>query len=210
MVTPNLDRGHPSESSDSPIERFSPKETLRERQRPNHFNRRHFLRYLLGSATGTIAIGMLFPNRSASVEATLEDLCSASPLNSRCQNYLPGEPARDEQGNAIAADALIAQATVGEPVAVKGLSDPNTTYLIITDEPAIAPYAIKPRCTHLGCTVNWKPEQHRFVCPCHGSQYDEQGRVIHGPARRSLPLRTVVVKQNQVRLVDHAPAIDPR
>ncbi|WP_442949594.1 hypothetical protein [Nostoc sp.] len=48
------------------------------------------------------------------------------------------------------------------------------------------------------------------MCPCHGSQYDSQGRVVHGLAKRSLPLITVAVKQNQVRLVDHKPAVDPR
>ncbi len=36
------------------------------------------------------------------------------------------------------------------------------------------------------------------------------GRVVHGRAKRSLPLLTVVVKQNQVRLVAHKPAVDPR
>ncbi|MEH2315017.1 MAG: Rieske 2Fe-2S domain-containing protein [Nostoc sp.] len=34
------------------------------------------------------------------------------------------------------------------------------------------------------------------MCPCHGSQYNSQGRVVHRPAKRSLPLITVVVKQN--------------
>jgi cytochrome b6-f complex iron-sulfur subunit len=194
MTNSHLDRGHTSQTSD----------------RTHQFNRRYFLRYFVGSATGTLAVGLLFPNQNVRAEATLEEICSASPLNSRCENYLPGQPAQDEQGNLIAEDALIAKATVGEPVPVQGLSDPEITYLIITDGPTIAPYAIKPRCTHLGCTVNWKPDQHRFVCPCHGSMYDEQGRVIHGPARRSLPLRTAIVKQNQIRLVERAPAIDPR
>lgn len=177
-------------------------------QEHNLLNRRHFLRNFMGGTIGAIAIGLLFPYRSRSVEPTLEDLCSASPLNSRCQNYLPGVPARDEQDKVIAADALIARAKAGDIVPVKGLSE--MTYLIITDPPAIASYGIQPICTHLGCTVNWKREQNRFVCPCHGSQYDSQGRVIHGPARRALPLRTVIVKQNQIRLVDRAPAIDPR
>ena len=172
-------------------------------------NRRQFLRYLVGGTTGAIAIGFLFPSRSTGVEPTLEDLCSSSPFNSRCKDYLPGVQAQDEKGNAIAADRL-SQAKPGEPIAVKGLSDPALTYLVITSSSAIAPYAIKPVCTHLGCTVNWKSDQQRFVCPCHGSQYDAQGRVMRGPARRSLPLRSVVVKQNQVRLIDRPPAIDPR
>jgi cytochrome b6-f complex iron-sulfur subunit len=93
---------------------------------------------------------------------------------------------------------------------VKGLSDPSIVYLVITTPPKIAEYAINPTCTHLGCTVAWKADQNQFVCPCHGSRYDNQGRVVHGPARRNLGLLTVVVKQDQVRLVDHQPAIDPR
>jgi len=62
----------------------------------------------------------------------------------------------------------------------------------------------------LGCTVKWHPDKNNFICPCHGSQYDNLGRVVHGPAKRSLPLITVVVKQNQVRLVNQKPTIDPR
>ncbi|MDZ7967548.1 MAG: hypothetical protein RM368_21770 [Nostoc sp. DedSLP03] len=37
-----------------------------------------------------------------------------------------------------------------------------------------------------------------------------QGRVVRDPAKRSLPLITVVVKQNQIRLVDRKPAVDAR
>jgi cytochrome b6-f complex iron-sulfur subunit len=53
-------------------------------------------------------------------------------------------------------------------------------------------------------------EKKQFICPCHGSQFDNQGLVTKGPAKKSLSLLTVVVKQDQVRLVDRAPASDPR
>jgi Rieske Fe-S protein len=43
---------------------------------------------------------------------------------------------------------------------------------------------VSPICTHLGCTV--EPRAERLVCPCHGSTYDREGTVIHGPAARSL------------------------
>ncbi len=39
-------------------------------------------------------------------------------------------------------------------------------------------------CTHLGCTVDERPDG--FVCPCHGSRYDKQGQVLRGPAARAL------------------------
>jgi len=37
-------------------------------------------------------------------------------------------------------------------------------------------------CTHLGCVVPWNQAEKKFICPCHGSQYNDQGRVVRGPA----------------------------
>ncbi|MEK7322889.1 MAG: ubiquinol-cytochrome c reductase iron-sulfur subunit [Pseudomonadota bacterium] len=39
-------------------------------------------------------------------------------------------------------------------------------------------------CTHLGCVPN-KTES-GWLCPCHGSVYDNSGRILHGPAPRNL------------------------
>ena len=36
-------------------------------------------------------------------------------------------------------------------------------------------------CTHLGCLINWQRTENRFMCPCHGGQYDIQGNVVAGP-----------------------------
>lgn len=41
-------------------------------------------------------------------------------------------------------------------------------------------------CTHLGCLPKWEPVNERFACPCHGSQYELDGRYITGPAPRGL------------------------
>lgn len=53
--------------------------------------------------------------------------------------------------------------------------------------------AISMRCTHLGCTVD-KPGE-SFECPCHGSRFDEKGKLTRGPATRDLP--TLRVEQNE-------------
>jgi len=45
--------------------------------------------------------------------------------------------------------------------------------------------AYSAHCTHLGCRID-KMEGDRFVCPCHGSQYDLNGKVQKGPAFRNL------------------------
>jgi len=53
---------------------------------------------------------------------------------------------------------------------------------------AIADYGINAVCTHLGCVVPWNQAENKFMCPCHGSQYNDQGKVVRGPAPLSLAL----------------------
>lgn len=47
-------------------------------------------------------------------------------------------------------------------------------------------FVIYARCTHLGCTPDWKPSEHKFKCPCHGSGYDSDGINFEGPAPRPM------------------------
>lgn len=54
---------------------------------------------------------------------------------------------------------------------------------VMTDEGAKALFKV---CTHLGCIYAWKPDQNKFICPCHGSQFQREGQFIQGPAPRSL------------------------
>lgn len=45
---------------------------------------------------------------------------------------------------------------------------------------------LNSRCTHLGCTVNWKDEAQAFVCPCHDASFSKEGAVLGGPPPRPL------------------------
>jgi Rieske Fe-S protein len=51
------------------------------------------------------------------------------------------------------------------------------------------PHAVSPVCTHLGCVVGWNPAEKTWDCPCHGSRYSREGRVIQGPTVRDLEPR---------------------
>lgn len=45
--------------------------------------------------------------------------------------------------------------------------------------------ALTATCTHQACTVT-NVSGSLYVCPCHGSEYDQSGRVVRGPAVQSL------------------------
>jgi len=47
-------------------------------------------------------------------------------------------------------------------------------------------FCIFAKCTHLGCTPDWKPSENKFKCPCHGSGYDPEGINFEGPAPRPM------------------------
>ena len=50
-------------------------------------------------------------------------------------------------------------------------------------------HAVSPVCTHLGCHVKFNSAERTWDCPCHGSRFDIEGRVLDGPAVRNLPHR---------------------
>jgi cytochrome b6-f complex iron-sulfur subunit len=59
-------------------------------------------------------------------------------------------------------------------------------YRIWVDRTPDRLFVIFARCTHLGCTPDWKPAENKFKCPCHGSGYDSEGINFEGPAPRPM------------------------
>ena len=44
-------------------------------------------------------------------------------------------------------------------------------------------YSVDIRCPHLGCQLEWNPDERSWDCPCHGSRFDKYGALISGPAQ---------------------------
>ena len=45
----------------------------------------------------------------------------------------------------------------------------------------------RKRCPHLGCALKWNTQEHSWDCPCHGSRFSEDGKLLDNPATGDLP-----------------------
>ena len=79
-----------------------------------------------------------------------------------------------------------------------GMTDPLYVLRIGDDRYAV----LSPICTHRGCTV--EVAGGRLECPCHGSAYDREGRVLNGPAERALTRYAATVQGDRL-LIDIGP-----
>jgi cytochrome b6-f complex iron-sulfur subunit len=75
-------------------------------------------------------------------------------------------------------------------------------YRIWVDRTPDRIFVIYARCTHLGCTPDWKPSENKFKCPCHGSGYDSEGVNFEGPAPRPMDRAHVELSPDGQILVD--------
>ena len=55
-------------------------------------------------------------------------------------------------------------------------------------------------CTHLGCTVPWVEKQNKFICPCHQAIFDPTGRLLGGPAPRSMDVLPMKIEQGVLKV----------
>lgn len=85
---------------------------------------------------------------------------------------------------------------VGDSSLIPAVDDPPQAFnegkfwLVNNGEGVLAIYRV---CTHLGCLYAWQAAQDRFICPCHGSQFQKGGKYILGPAPRSLDAFNVII-----------------
>jgi Rieske Fe-S protein len=77
----------------------------------------------------------------------------------------------------------------------QGATDP--LYVLRLEDGQFA--VLSPICTHQGCTVDIQGA--RLVCPCHGSTYDREGKVLRGPAPRALS-RMSAQASNGILVID--------
>lgn len=52
-------------------------------------------------------------------------------------------------------------------------------------------FSVSAVCQHLGCIVNFNSAERTWDCPCHGSRFAPDGKILHGPTVKKLPQRTL-------------------
>jgi menaquinol-cytochrome c reductase iron-sulfur subunit len=121
--------------------------------------------------------------------------------------YLGGTPrAADE--NAWSDAGEIANLRAGAPREIsferirmdgwKETTEKATAWVVLDNQDRLT--AFSPLCPHLGCAYRWEAQKELFVCPCHGSEFKEDGAVLKGPAGRQLDRYVTKVESNRLWL----------
>ncbi len=119
-------------------------------------------------------------------------IAACSPKSTESQ--LPTTPPRADGFQAVGTvtqlkqkgQILNKQVAAGSVVVVSNPANPNTVI------------AVNPTCTHKGCTVEWKADKKAFVCPCHQAEFSFDGKVLQGPAKKSLPTYNAKIEGDSV------------
>lgn len=56
-------------------------------------------------------------------------------------------------------------------------------------------------CPHLGCQIEYNAGENTWDCPCHGSRFELDGSLKHGPAKRGLDPVEISTENDQIKLV---------
>jgi Rieske Fe-S protein len=102
----------------------------------------------------------------------------------------------------VSANLEVAKHFVGDRISTSGRPspadlEPGTGAVISSGGEKVATYVdesgllhtVSATCTHLGCLVAFNTAERSWDCPCHGSRFDVDGRVLQGPAIKELAVR---------------------
>lgn len=94
--------------------------------------------------------------------------------------------------NSMAAAGLLTNLICGRPDPMEAVLRPDRSMLhkqlLINMGETLIDYVFPTtrRCTHLGCALRWNAEEHSWDCPCHGSRFTADGKLLTAPAQKDL------------------------
>lgn len=94
--------------------------------------------------------------------------------------------------SAMAASMILGDLVQGRENPWASLFDPSRTMLrrqLVVNGFESALHLLtptRPRCPHLGCALKWNSQEHSWDCPCHGSRFAKDGKLLDGPSTGDL------------------------
>ena len=140
-------------------------------------DRRNFLNWLLGSWLAGVFGSVIYPISRYLVPPEIPEAAPQSVAAGKADEIAPN---------------------TGKIVAF------GTTPVIVLRTAGGELRAFAATCTHLSCTVQYRPDIERIWCACHNGHYDLNGRNIEGPPPRPLDRYDVALKGDEVVIVRRA------
>src|SRR5512135_1960477 len=138
---------------------------------PAEPSRRRFLEIFVGLFSSLVAAALAIPFLGAVIGGRSGAEKGGFAPVTRVDSLHVGRPT-DVAYSVPTSDAFISQETA------------HHIWVVKRSDSEIAAYS--PICPHLGCRYDWNEANSRFQCPCHGSFFALDGRVIAGPSPRPL------------------------
>jgi len=138
---------------------------------PGDVPRRRFINILLGTGLLASAASFLYPILKYLVPPKLPDLGNDAVLAAKVSDLKPNTAKMFHFG---------------------------TRPGILVETAAGQYHAMSATCTHLGCTVQYRPDLHEIWCACHNGMYDLNGRNVSGPPPRPLETFDVQVRGDEI------------
>lgn len=132
---------------------------------------RRFIDFLLASSLGALIVSVFYPV---------------------IRFLVPPEVPESTQTSVIAAKTTDLKPNSGKIFQFG--SEPG----IVIETPGGDIRAFSAVCTHLSCTVQYRPDMQEIWCACHNGVYDLNGKNVSGPPPRPLERYTVNVRGTEV------------
>jgi cytochrome b6-f complex iron-sulfur subunit len=134
-------------------------------------SRRGFLGWFLGTSAGAMCASVIYPVMRYLVPPDIPEATTSLVVAGKVGELKPNESKIFRFGNT--------------PALLVRMPDGNFKALSAT-------------CTHLSCTVQYKPESQHIWCACHNGVYDMSGKNVSGPPPRPLEEYKLNVKGDEI------------
>ena len=141
-------------------------------------DRKEFIKTCCLACAGGVVLTTLLEG-CASANYFAQTSFASNQITIKKSEFIKIEKGKTEQRKYV----LVETNKFNNPICVYKLNDDNYSALLM-------------HCTHRDCEL--KPEGNYLVCPCHGSEFNNKGEVIHPPAEENLKTFKIITDHENI------------